>query len=180
MVLFQILPRHPASTLPQRYHAGQDILVGNQVERHASGIILKFANIFNGTGVLRRTMSAAPRGPLRHHTAREIGSAEDRLERSWPLPRCSEFTWPTMRLTIFRGEYRSMRGVGDAGGGRPMRSSRASRIRHRTARSTLSESEQLRDCGYLVRRVNVNAFSMFGRATPAGMNTKPVPTFRLK
>lgn len=79
MVLLQILPRHPASTLPQRDHAGQDTLVGNQVERHASGTILKFVNIFNGTGVLRRTTSAAPRGPLRHYTA-----ARNRLRRGPP------------------------------------------------------------------------------------------------
>jgi hypothetical protein len=59
MVLCPILPHHPARTITQRHHAEEDTLVGNQVERRASGTIWKFANIFNGiTRFLRRTTSA--------------------------------------------------------------------------------------------------------------------------
>jgi hypothetical protein len=60
VVLFPILPRYPARTLTQHHHDEEDTLVGNQVERHASGTILKFVNIFNGTGFLQRTTSRAP------------------------------------------------------------------------------------------------------------------------
>jgi hypothetical protein len=41
VVLFPVQPRHTASALTQRYHAGENTLVGHQVERHASETILK-------------------------------------------------------------------------------------------------------------------------------------------